>query len=58
MPKPDTYDDLGINEYRVRFGEETKRFTDTQLYNLVMETDDDMSDDEWREYFKNADVTA
>lgn len=47
-----------VTEYKTRFPEETKRFSNSQLYDAVMETEDDMSDEDWREYFNNYDLTV
>lgn len=42
-----------VTEYRGRFPEETQRLTDNQLTAAVNDTEDDMDDAEWREYFTN-----
>src|SRR5205814_10548903 len=47
----EAYRDNEIGEYRVRFPNETNPLTDQQLFDVVMGTDDDMSDDAWRSLF-------
>ena len=48
---PENYSALDMDDYRRRFLEETINFSDQQLYNAVMSTEDDLSDDEWRTLF-------
>lgn len=45
------YDDLNLNEYRERFPDETKALSDERIYEVVMGTEDDHTDGEWRELF-------
>lgn len=52
------YDELEIGEYRTRFPEETKGMSDKLVFEIVMSTDDDMDDDEWRELFKTEQLEA
>lgn len=48
---PAEYKALEMGTFRARFPDETKPFTDKQLFEAVVMTDDDMSDDDWKEYF-------
>lgn len=54
--KPETYTPAAyvandIGEYRGRFPEETKTLSDKALFDIVMGTADDMSDDDWKSLF-------
>jgi len=51
---PQAYKDLDMAEYRGRFAEETKALSDKQLFDVVVGTDDDLSDDDWRSLFRAA----
>lgn len=48
---PEDYTGLEIAEYRTRFPAETEKFTDEQLFNIVMETNDDLDDAGWHDLF-------
>ncbi len=45
------FKDNEVGEYRTRFPTETKPLSDKQLFDVVMRTDDDMSDDDWKSLF-------
>lgn len=47
-------DDDDIVEYRERFPKETLKLSDERLSQLVLSTDDDLEDDEWRALFEGA----
>ncbi len=46
-----SFKDLEIGKYRTKFPTETKPLSDKQLFDVVMGTDDDMSDDDWKSLF-------
>lgn len=51
---PEGYIELEMGEYRIRFPAETMPLTDAQIWDVVSNTDDDQSDDDWRKLFKEA----
>ncbi len=46
-----SYKALDIGQHRIDYPAETKAFTNEQLFNLVMSTDDDMSPEAWQAFF-------
>src|SRR5882724_17887 len=49
---PEEYVALEMPKYRQDFPDQTKMFSDEQLFDIVMSTDDDMDDVEWVSLFK------
>ena len=45
------YAELDLDEYRRKFPTETDPLSDEQIWDVVGATEDDMSDDEWRQAF-------
>lgn len=50
---PQDYVELDIEDHRRRFPEETKGMGDEKLFDIVMGTEDDMSDEDWRSLLKS-----
>lgn len=48
---PEAYEENNIGEYRERFPVETEKLSDEQLFAAVMDTEDDMDDDQWKGIF-------
>lgn len=55
---PEDYIALDIEEYRRKYGDYTKGISDEQLFDIVMGTNDDLSDDEWIGLFIEAKAKA
>jgi hypothetical protein len=51
---PEMFADLDMADYRKRFPNETAALSDERLFHAVSNTEDDMSDDEWRKVFAAA----
>lgn len=51
---PENYEALEIGAYRTRFPGHTEGMSDEKLFDIVMGTDDDMSDTEWATLFANS----
>lgn len=48
---PEGYIELEMGEYRLRSPAETMPLSDEQIWDVVSATEDDMSDDEWKQLF-------
>lgn len=51
---PLAYAELDLDEYRRRFPAETDPLSDEQIWDVVGLTEDDLTDDGWREAFAEA----
>lgn len=55
---PEIYLEMDLGEFRTRFPAETMPLSDEDIWNVVSFTEDDMSDDEWRQLFADKAATG
>lgn len=51
---PEAYEENDIGDYRERFPKETENLSDEEVYDIVMNTDDDLDEEVWQSLFSDA----